>query len=91
MANWLLLEYRRVRVNTSSKVIYIVSMVIFVIAHFFLLEMVRFEYWPLYSLYGIHMVISAYFLARIRMKRNTLYSMILHCLYNLVPALVLVF
>lgn len=87
--NWLLLEHSRIHAAISSKAIYVMSFVFFVVAHFGRFEVLRSEYWPLYVLYGAHMAICAYFLADIRLRRDTSHGILLHFLYNLVPVLVL--
>lgn len=83
---WLLIQRDRIYAETSSKVIFAVSMVFFVLAHFGSMEAFQLMYWPMYMLYGVHLSVCAYFLAKIRMRKNTWYSIFLHGLYNLVPA-----
>ena len=89
VANRELLRRKRIRKTTSARTIYLVSMLFFVIAHFGTLEVLRQEYWPLYIIYGAHMTVSAFFLSRLRIERNTGHSMMLHFLYNLVPVLII--
>lgn len=89
--NWLLLRQGRIQAESSSKVLYVLSLIFFVIAHFGTLDVLIWEYWPLYILYAIHMGVCAFFLAKIRLLRNTYHSMFLHFLLNLIPALVLIF
>jgi len=88
--NWLLLEQSRIHTAISSKAIYVMSFVFFVVAHFGRFEVLQSEYWPLYTLYGAHMAVCAYFLAETRLRRDTSHSIFLHFLYNLVPVLVLI-
>ena len=90
-ANWILLKYGRISRSHSTKLNYLLSMSCFVVAHFGILEVVRFEYWPIYVIYAVHMGIAAYFLSKVRLGKNVYFGMFLHFLYNLVPVIVLVF
>lgn len=80
-----------IQTDLSSKVIYILSMLFFVLAHFVSIETFDLSFWPVYVVYGTHMAVCAYYLSKIRLQKDIYYSMFLHFLYNLVPILVLVF
>ena len=89
--NWFLLLHGRIQIALSSKAIYALSMIFFVLAHFVSMDTIYSGYWPIYTFYGIHMVVCAYYLSKIRLQKNTVHSIFLHFLYNLVPALVMLF
>lgn len=88
---WMLQQKGRIQARTSSKAIYVLSMSFFVIAHFAAVETFQLIHWPIYTLYGVHMAVCAYFLSKIRLQKDTCHSIVLHFLYNLLPALFLIF
>ncbi len=68
--------------------IFTLSIIFFVLGHLNNVKIFSLKFWPIYMLYLFYLTSVGFFLAKIRIKLNFYYTLLLHFLFNLFPYII---